>query len=537
MSIPSFGPAPPDTHHHGIQPPQVDGRSTRVYSPLSRAVRAVALPFILPLALCGGRSLVSRNWSIIRQGRIPSQVLAPIIPLTPQQPGSRQGASTSISSNETPPPPNYASFMQLAPADLGDMPPPPDYGSDMSLASLLTGAPPQDDPGIADLVSIEEPPPPDYGVAGETLLTQEVLTSPVNMGFREGHFYVHPLAIERYPAQVLKKLAETNCEFFGIKFLDDNFQTGPGIDASGLSKQFITVLAKSLINKNAIPTSREGIPQLDPSASREEIDSFISLGQLMSAAVSKGFVIGRLLPDLFFGVIKKLSIEPTLSEDLLCLEVARQTASEEQNPSFAQGLRSLIASVESGVLLEGSENVLALVAYDATVDGAKEYLRDLYLPIVKAAKAVYEGFSDSLRTEVSQKTPETISALIQGAPLTAESVIGCFTMGSGVNQVVEEKVQFLKEIIREKFESGDTEWIKKLLVCITGESSIKANTNITFLGCRGALCMAHTCFSQLEIPREYTRNSTDSLETLEGRKSTFLRNLEYTMAETGYTEA
>ena len=77
----------------------------------------------------------------------------------------------------------------------------------------------------------------------------------------------------------------------------------------------------------------------------------------------------------------------------------------------------------------------------------------------------------------------------------------------------------------EKPNSEDLAWIKQFIFCITAKEGINATSKLIFTPSRQTMCIAHTCFSTMDIPIE------------KSDKNTFFNLLQYTLNETEFTRA
>ena len=99
------------------------------------------------------------------------------------------------------------------------------------------------------------------------------------------------------------------------------------------------------------------------------------------------------------------------------------------------------------------------------------------------------------------------------------------------NGVVKEKVAWLKEHIRARVAAGDTEWAERFLFCVTGQRALKASTQLRVCQSHDALCRAHTCSNGLDLPATHQTPPVD----VKDKRERFIKNLEITMAESGFS--
>ena len=135
----------------------------------------------------------------------------------------------------------------------------------------------------------------------------------------------------------------------------------------------------------------------------------------------------------------------------------------------------------------------------------KKYLGDLYGTYLNAVLGVHEGLTPSAKLTMQTISPSDLCLRVQGNPLTADQIISAFRLPAAHPPAFQQRIEWLKEIIREKSAAGNTEWLEKFLVFMTGTGSITTATKLNFkpnaaTGHTKDYFNSHTCFNQLEIP-------------------------------------
>ncbi|MBI3236186.1 MAG: hypothetical protein HYZ48_00515, partial [Chlamydiales bacterium] len=135
-----------------------------------------------------------------------------------------------------------------------------------------------------------------------------------------GGINVHPLALRLQPIPILDRLRAA-AQIPRIYFLDDRFRLMEGIDAGGPSRQFFNDLSKGLFTGLSSRVfnidSDTKIPVLNP-RSADQRRVLENLGFLMGIFQENAdrFCMGRALPDVYFGLLKKVIEEgDPISED------------------------------------------------------------------------------------------------------------------------------------------------------------------------------------------------------------------------------
>ena len=117
---------------------------------------------------------------------------------------------------------------------------------------------------------------------------------------------------------------------------------------------------------------------------------------------------------------------------------------------------------------------------------------------------------------------------IQGVKFNPMGIADRIITNSG-DKVVRQKTAWLKEYI---FES-DEEEIKRVLMAITGSTTVTAETKIEIKGTNAHNCTAATCAQSLSVPFTHTTVGTDAREPA-SQKELFLNNFRLIYSQTGF---
>lgn len=350
----------------------------------------------------------------------------------------------------------------------------------------------------------------------------------------ENVLYIRKDIIKNYPEVVLEKVITGKP--IHISYLPDNLQRDDlvrahYVDWGGPSRTFITELAQSLLSERegrALRT-QDGILSLENTDHRStyvHLGAFFSyiharnldphLGGANTGSFSGSLCanFGRLLPDTFFTLLKLIHCKPHASD----VEIAKLLFTSQEHLSILAYIEGDISKKD-----EAEENLQTL-GYTSK----EEYLEELPQEIaarVNAAKAVLEGLSYALKTKLTTLSAQEFSSLIQGNPLNANEIIARISCYIYANQVIQQKYNFLKEIIREKLDNGDTKWVERLLIAVTGSPALTASTHISFTSNYERFCHAMTCTKTLDVPNTHETYPFDEPDL----KKRFLANLEILM--------
>ncbi|MCX6990747.1 MAG: DUF4116 domain-containing protein [Chlamydiae bacterium] len=280
----------------------------------------------------------------------------------------------------------------------------------------------------------------------------------------------------------------------------------PGtIDLGGVTKEFISTLMKSLLEKTAFPITETGfpkqIPRINPETSKPEVNEesraiYQRLGKFYSLLDQKNtdrtdkFVTGTVFHPGFFQIVKKVGAGATPAD--LRKEAAQQIiAAESEKPSWA----AVILDPENRVELEAYAAALG-----CTPAEAQEYLASteaLIDQVVAAARSFYEGVTPAFRIKIQCTDPLVLAHMVQGEPISKVSLLAALSRRP---ELSEERYSW----VLDKIETSDEAWRKKFVKAITGNEVLSPGMKISIGACwrGGGRFEIHTCFNSLDIPTD-----------------------------------
>lgn len=373
---------------------------------------------------------------------------------------------------------------------------------------------------------------------------------------------IHPLVLSECPEAALMQLCKSGSFTFksGVKFLNDKLQPGPGVDLGGPRRQVLGDLPRNLFDGTPQRTIKmhSQIPVLsnDPSKASEEKKVLENFGKMLAVCFKKqDYVVGRLFPDNYFGLIKKLmEVDLPLSDDQIIRLSEDEIASDEN-------IGWMLEVYKSPRLLDTNEKeTLALIGIDIPEDiddpsKIKDFLKNCLLESfpylrnrVLAAHAISQGLKSGITpvdaSAIRRMSNQALSRNLQGIQFSREDIASRVKHLTN-DPVVRAKAAWLVEIILDP--NTSEEWIKSLLKTVTGFPSVTASTSIRINATNRDFCSAHTCTSCIDLPNKHVTNGTalkniqpvDHLPGSDPRKIAaykqyFKDNLQITMNETGF---
>lgn len=341
-------------------------------------------------------------------------------------------------------------------------------------------------------------------------------------------------ALTKMPLTVLHNL---NDQFdsgpkskLGIVFINE-----PGVDASGLSREFVSLLFEGIKNTMKFKPCENGLymPWLAKNAemSPEDRLAYNELGRVMMFCLNadESYPIGMIFDQGVFVALQKLLQSSKLDtgdfnfEELFAIYAAMNSNNKPEKDmiqSMNRSLAPLNDDTSDNTLrdlfsaVEAEDDIEALdIGYD--IDKIKEHfpvlqqaLKRVLLaemvqprlsPLIEIAKGIKSAPFTSKMTwaAVSDKdlSPSIISERLQGT-VTRDTILNKLEF---VN-VSPERQQWIKNWIRT---AGDDK-IKQFLFAMTGSSAL-GNKNLKISN-RGANIYFHTCFNLLDIPLDRIDN-------------------------------
>jgi hypothetical protein len=358
-----------------------------------------------------------------------------------------------------------------------------------------------------------------------------------------GELMVHPLAFKLSPELVLNKYTFNNINY--IIYSDDNFEPQPGIDAGGLTKQFLHDLFENLFDGSKdrcikIEESEDGgMPYIDLGSEKNEangIKAAKNIGNIFSKIyihphfTMRKISMGRFLPDNFFHIlIDVLSIDGTYPGENFVKSVSRYALSPAFTPLLNYSIHHVSEKAKCLEILE--QSCIELTDEEKNDKTALQrrifiFLREKIDPYVVFASGVIEGMTDRVMQMMARESPQAISKILQGDLLDPKDVISRIRLlpeylgeNSHNFEVVLLKIEYLKRYI---IDVADTKWLQRFLLCTTGQKNLSCSSIINILPTGGVMCSAHTCTNTLEIPNTFNTPPFDE----PNQRERFLQNLE-----------
>jgi hypothetical protein len=166
---------------------------------------------------------------------------------------------------------------------------------------------------------------------------------------------------------------------------------------------------------------------------------------------------------------------------------------------------------DEGSLHEGIAKEVAETIYMQTIGTTADLFRfclevkrevcKTTLDIVVRSKNFLQGSSPLLRSAIRDGSLE----IIEGDPIRAIHELSFDYEGH--DRGVIEKIRIIKEVLKQKNEEGDTEWLKKFLFFVTGEGGLSLDKPIKILEIpEESYPMAQTCFLILKLSVGYDKS-------------------------------
>lgn len=358
--------------------------------------------------------------------------------------------------------------------------------------------------------------------------------------------HLHPAIISELPEFVLSKLTPMQM----YKFFNDDLTDSPGIDAGGLKRQLFTDLALHLFDgsPNRGIKMEEGVPTLENNDSNKEKDLLKSAGRnlIRLALIDPSLTLGSILtPTVYQCVNLMIKFNNQINDDILMQSASLLCQTEELRfffdlynrpreltPEEITTLTSVLMAVDEDevptnpaevkelaktIILDENRYRAQVMAIHSMVEGIMgETLQEQVI-----MRWVYESALDNL-------THEQFCERIQGVPFDPQDISSRIFTNSD-HPVVREKAAWLQEYILE----SDEEEIKRVLMAVTGSTTVTASTRIEIKGTQTHNCTAATCTPSLSVPTTHTSVGTDA-GAMATRKEMFLNNFRLIYSEKGF---
>jgi len=200
-------------------------------------------------------------------------------------------------------------------------------------------------------------------------------------------------------------------------------------------------------------------------------------------------------------------------EEITTLTSVLMAVDEDQIPTDPADVKKLAKTI----ILDDNRYRAQVMAIHSMVEGIMgETMQEQVV-----MRLLYESALDDL-------THEQFCERIQGVPFDPQDISSRIFTNSD-HPVVREKAAWLQEYILE----SDEEEIKRVLMAVTGSTTVTASTRIEIKGTQSHNCTAATCTPSLSVPTSHTDVGTDA-GVVATRKEMFLNNFRLIYSEKGF---
>lgn len=358
--------------------------------------------------------------------------------------------------------------------------------------------------------------------------------TPLNLstGAQARRIYVKKSDLEENPQTYLQFVAEHG--LCPVTFLNNDNTAQRGIDAGGLTKQFVTQLIEQLIAKEVIVFDDKLIPIFSSESQEINYKNFgIFLSEIAEKNVGRTDKIftGEFCSEKTFDLLKTM-LDPSLNEWEKLKVVAKACI-----------IRSNQSLIEFALQIESTEEAISAIKNelkdlyggdytDVSVDQLKIIcLRSIKDSQYKALAAIASGIKEPLKGKILS-LGNGCSIEIQGISRpTYDQIIEKISVetqriSDSERVQLEQKVRWIKDKIKQECDLPSSIWVKRFFKCVTGQRVLPTK-KIIIVGVNDHVCRAHSCFNTLYVPFS---NEAPHIEdpTLTDQQR-FLANLEITM--------
>lgn len=300
----------------------------------------------------------------------------------------------------------------------------------------------------------------------------------------------------------------------------------PAVDVGGISKQVYYSLMKELNKKGLLALTDELLPS---TVSENNLKIYKNIGKYISALRIKNhgktdpFLTGNVFSPVFFKLAQLVCT--CASEEELKKQAA--TVLKDICGEFAKPYLEYLSNPNEETEA-AYKTYLTDIGEDIADDPAGTFIEQFLSP----ARHFVEGCTDAFKAEIRDTEPESLCLAVQGATITAVSVLDSLEivpvpLAESVEESVEESVareqqQSRQAILdqkvtwlKEKIQDADPEWLKSFVFTITGRDTISSAAKITIKSGHRDIPEIHTCFSSLAFP-PVEQTKEEFLATLEG---------------------
>jgi hypothetical protein len=314
---------------------------------------------------------------------------------------------------------------------------------------------------------------------------------------------VHPKALKKFPGDILERLTPS---VTNVRYLNDDFEPNPAIDAGGVSRQFTSDLCKALFITTGedppliVLTEEDSLPDFKD----EEAAIYQKFGNILSFVLTNTspLITGVYLNPKFYLLLKKAALG--LTPDQIAVSFTKEILT--QDPDTIKTLNfydnpSPELKLEAITCLRNT--YLSDLTDEATIEDVRREIETTILERgIKMSDAILHilnGMSPLAKANLATIEDADLSTRIQGSLVTAESLKAAIQMEEGLSDLALEKRTWILERIDEKQE--DPKWLAGFLHFITGQpflSPLAPPIKLKFLDLENF--NAHTCFNMLDVP-------------------------------------
>ena len=309
-----------------------------------------------------------------------------------------------------------------------------------------------------------------------------------------GRIRISLAALNQNPDDFLKVFSSR--ESFPRGFvLEDSPST---LDLGGVTKQVISTLFTRLEEKH------QGIYWSPDKFLINESDTdlvfYTDLAKVLSLVFEANksrtdkFLIGSVFNKKFFSILKAYMQSP---DPALKFQKIADLMKECENPYYK--------SLCDYVLNPTDDNKATLLinaeALEKETGNFDDFLAKEKLNILQPLEKFIEGLSEELKAKINSSDSDRLLSDIQGAEITSESLKNALTFEN-----IPERV---KNLILNKINEADEDWLKLFVVSITGNRNLSPDTKIKIQPSHRDVFEIHTCFDSLDLPLRSIQDMSD----------------------------
>jgi hypothetical protein len=329
------------------------------------------------------------------------------------------------------------------------------------------------------------------------------------------------------------------CGLQTVTFINPDGRTQPGVDAGGLTKQFICQLAEHLLLNNII----ERDDRRFPCARQDDPTPYIQLGQLLSHIHTANrdkldkLYIGEIFPLETYDLLR-LMLTPAHASESPKARIGRECMAianaifRLSTPIQQRDYKELIDFLNVGCPTDAEITTIIDYFEACLIDLPEEISADTFREICfqkmevqgchKALSAILKGLSAPLKQAIFLHGAN-IGLDLQGsidARLLEKLIVPQYAQTPNLMR----KIQWLIEKITLELADQEKTWIKKFLKAVTSQA-VMPSKYIKITRSLTPMCAAHTCTCHLELPIDDTTKEIfyERLELLISDESFLIR--------------